>query len=199
MPDATFRENCCGLILAGGRARRLGGVEKGLALWHGHPLVASAREALKPNCATIVISANRQLDDYRQWADAVVSDEEVFDDAGPLAGLLAGLRHARTLGVWGVLVTPCDTPGVTAAVMEQLATSAAIDPAGIVVARVERRAHPLHGYYPVTLVEPLMRYLEQGERKVIGFAERHDPLYLDLPVSSEVFRNLNTPEDWQGG
>lgn len=197
MSDATFRENCCGLILAGGRARRLGGVEKGLALWQGHPLVAFAREALRPNCTTIIISANRQLDGYRLWADALVSDDEQHDDAGPLAGLLAGMQHAWKLGIEGLLVMPCDTPGVTAAVMEQVATAAVVDPGRIVLARVEQHVHPLHGYYPVTLAEDLASYLECGERKVMGFAERYDPLCLDLPVSGEVFRNLNAPADWR--
>ncbi|WP_148861463.1 molybdenum cofactor guanylyltransferase MobA [Marinobacter fonticola] len=197
MSDATFRENCCGLILAGGRARRLGGVEKGLALWQGHPLVAYAREALRPHCAVIAISANRQLEDYRHWADVVVNDEEGFGDTGPLAGLLAGMQHARALGMSGVLVMPCDTPGVSAAVIEQLATTAAVDAQRLVLARVERRPQPLHGYYPVALVEDLTSYLKSGERKVMDFAGRQDTLYLDLPVSSEVFRNLNTPEDWR--
>ncbi|BES69604.1 molybdenum cofactor guanylyltransferase MobA [Marinobacter nanhaiticus D15-8W] len=196
MADSTFRDTCCGLILAGGRARRLGGVEKGLEPWQGHPLVAFVREALESNCTTIIVSANRRLDDYRQWADAVVRDDERFEDAGPLAGLLAGMRQARTLGLQGMLVMPCDTPGVTAAVMEQVATAAAVDADRIVLARVEHRAHPLHGYYPVKLADDLESYLEGGERKVMGFAERHEPLFLDLPVSADIFRNLNSPEDW---
>lgn len=197
MADSTFRDACCGLILAGGRARRLGGVEKGLEPWQGHLLVAYAREALEPNCTAIIVSANRRLDDYCQWADAVVRDDERFDDAGPLAGLLAGMRHARTLGQRGMLVMPCDTPGVTAALMEQVTTAAAVDPDRIVLARVEQRTHPLHGYYPVKLADDLERYLEGGERKVMGFAESYKPFFLDLPVSADVFRNLNSPEDWR--
>ncbi|WP_203143649.1 molybdenum cofactor guanylyltransferase MobA [Marinobacter mangrovi] len=197
MPDTDTQITLCGLILAGGRARRLGGVEKGLADWRGRPLVATAAEALRPHCDTLLISANRRLSDYRSWADKVVSDAPEFDDAGPLAGLLSGLRCARDLGFVGVLVMPCDTPAVSADIMGELAGAVRQDPQRMVLARVGDRLHPLHGYYPVRLVDALQRDLEQGGRKVMAFAGAQDPRYLDLPVASTVFRNLNAPEDWE--
>ncbi|TBW58196.1 molybdenum cofactor guanylyltransferase [Marinobacter halodurans] len=196
MPDPDTQTTLCGLILAGGRARRLGGVEKGLADWQGRPLVATAVDALRPHCGALLISANRRLPDYRPWADRVVSDAPEFDDAGPLAGLLAGLRSAQGLGLAGVLVMPCDTPAVSAGIMGELAVAARQDPQRIVLARVSDRLHPLHGYYPAGLDAALQRYLEQGGRKVMGFAEAQQPRYLDLPIAPEVFRNLNAPEDW---
>ncbi|MEQ5836647.1 molybdenum cofactor guanylyltransferase MobA [Marinobacter sp. NFXS9] len=197
MPDPETQITLCGLILAGGRARRLGGVEKGLADWQGRPLVATAVEALRPHCGTLLISANRRLSDYRSCSDKVISDAPEFDDAGPLAGLLSGLRCARELGFFGVLVMPCDTPAVTADIMGELAESARQDPQRIVLARVSDRLHPLHGYYPAHLVDALQRDLEQGGRKVMAFAGAQDPRYLDLSVEPETFRNLNAPEDWR--
>lgn len=197
MPDPETQITLCGLILAGGRARRLGGVEKGLADWQGRPLVATAVEALRPHCGTLLISANRRLSDYRSYSDKVISDAPEFDDAGPLAGLLSGLRCARELGFFGVLVMPCDTPAVTADIMGELAESARQDPQRIVLARVSDRLHPLHGYYPAHLVDALQRDLEQGGRKVMAFAGAQDPRYLDLSVEPETFRNLNAPEDWR--
>ncbi|WP_165856236.1 molybdenum cofactor guanylyltransferase MobA [Marinobacter sp. JSM 1782161] len=189
---------CAGLILAGGRARRMGGLEKGLALWRGRPLVAAACEALRPHCRTLLISANRQLDAHRSWADAVVADDSAFEDAGPLAGLLAGLERARAQGADGVLVMPCDTPAVTAAVMGVLAADAQANPQRVVLAKVSDRLHPLHGYYPVSLAEALRDYLAQGGRKVMGFAASYEPLFPALPADEDSFRNLNAPEDWAG-
>ena len=58
------RDNVTGLIYAGGRATRMGGVDKGLELFRGRPLIEAVIDRLKPQCASIVISANRNLERY---------------------------------------------------------------------------------------------------------------------------------------
>ena len=80
------RDNVTGLIYAGGRATRMGGVDKGLELFRGRPLIEAVIDRLKPQCVSIVISANRNLERYAAWGYPVVRD---LDDAfaGPLAAL----------------------------------------------------------------------------------------------------------------
>ncbi len=95
-----------GLILAGGRGTRMGGVDKGLQLHLGVPLAQHALERLRPQVAALMLNANRNLPAYQAMGVPVWPDE-MADFPGPLAGMLAGLMHGRT----PYLVTvPCDSP-----------------------------------------------------------------------------------------
>ncbi|MGP4842919.1 molybdenum cofactor guanylyltransferase MobA [Marinobacter sp. 1Y8] len=185
----------CGLILAGGQGRRLGGVQKGLLEWQGQPLVSYACHALSEACDHLVISANAQLTDYQPWADAVVTDGD-WHDSGPLAGLLAGLRYAAGQHFDGVLVMPCDTPDVTPALMAQLAREAGGKRQQPLLCIHNGDPHPLHGYYPAALVRELEAFLAQGGRKVQGFVAGHAGAYCSIEAPADAFRNLNTPECW---
>ncbi len=100
------RTDITGLILAGGRGSRMGGVDKGMQSFRGVPLVLHALRRLAPQVDRVMINANRNLDAYRAMGVPVWSDEAP-DFPGPLAGMLAGLEHCET----PYLVTvPCDTP-----------------------------------------------------------------------------------------
>ena len=99
-----------GIVLAGGRGSRMGGVDKGLQLYNGMPLAKHAIQQLQPQVGTMLINANRNLDVYQTWgaqfsADVVV--DELADFAGPLAGFLVGLQHCKTPFL---MTVPCDTP-----------------------------------------------------------------------------------------
>ena len=102
------RDNVTGLIYAGGRATRMGGVDKGLELFRGRPLIEAVIDRLKPQCVSIVISANRNLERYAAWGYPVVRD---LDDAfgGPLAALAAAGAQSVVMTEW-VLTAPCDAP-----------------------------------------------------------------------------------------
>jgi molybdopterin-guanine dinucleotide biosynthesis protein A len=69
------RDQLTGLILAGGQGSRMGGVDKGLQVLHGRPLVEHVIERLSPQVATIAVSANRHLERYRRYGLAVFSDD----------------------------------------------------------------------------------------------------------------------------
>src|SRR5919205_1618672 len=95
-----------GLVLAGGQGRRMGGVDKGLQLLRGRPMIEHVLERLKPQVGEIVINANQNLDRYRVFGHRVVSDA-IGGYAGPLAGLHAGLQAiTNPLAV----TVPCDSP-----------------------------------------------------------------------------------------
>ncbi|MGC7405224.1 molybdenum cofactor guanylyltransferase MobA [Pandoraea pneumonica] len=100
------RDAITGLILAGGRGQRMGGRDKGLQLYDGRPLAAHVLARLAPQVGTVLISANRNHATYAALGADVISDE-TQDFAGPLAGMLSGLRAAKTEYV---LVVPCDSP-----------------------------------------------------------------------------------------
>jgi molybdopterin-guanine dinucleotide biosynthesis protein A len=99
-------EHITGLILAGGRAQRMGGIDKGLIPFHGKPLIESAISRLKLQVSTILINANRSITKYSHYGYPVLMDETP-DFSGPLAGFSVGLKHCKTPYL---LTSPCDSP-----------------------------------------------------------------------------------------
>src|ERR1700722_12236425 len=100
------RKDITGLILAGGRGSRMGGVDKGLQPYLGRPLASHIFERLRPQVGSLMVNANRNLETYRAMGVAVWPDE-IPDFPGPLAGMLAGLVHCET---HLMATVPCDTP-----------------------------------------------------------------------------------------
>ena len=121
----SARDDITGLILAGGRGSRMGGVDKGLQIHRGRPLAAHALERLRPQVGRLMVNANRNLETYRAMGVPVWPDE-VPDYPGPLAGMLAGLAHCETALMATV---PCDTPNFPLDLVARLASG--LERAGI--------------------------------------------------------------------
>jgi molybdopterin-guanine dinucleotide biosynthesis protein A len=122
-------------------------------------------------------------------------DPDSVRGQGQLAGLLAGLGAATAAGARAVLVCPCDTPGITPAVLASLLTAWQAQPDRPVIAEHRGRRHPLHGVYPVALAEALARRLRAGERRALGFAEAMAARPVICAAPEAVFRNLNRWRD----
>lgn len=99
-------EAITGVVLAGGRATRMGGVDKGLQLLNGRPLWRHVADSLEPQVGRLVISANRNLEYWHTSGYAVYRDTQA-DFPGPLAGMLAVMQQVDS--PWFVFC-PCDTP-----------------------------------------------------------------------------------------
>lgn len=128
-----------GIILAGGLGRRMGGVDKGLQLLDGRPLVRHVAERLAPQVDQLLINANRSQADYAALGYPVLADE-IPDFAGPLAGLHAALSAATT--AW-VVTVPCDSPYLPLDLVSRLQAGLQSSAAGLAVAHVEGRLHPV--------------------------------------------------------
>src|SRR5262245_21590203 len=160
------REQITGLVLAGGRGSRMGGVDKGLQLHRGMPLALHALQRLGPQVSATMVNANRNLDAYRAmgvpvWPDALA------DYPGPLAGMLAGLEHCAT----SYLVTvPCDTPDFPLDLVTRLGDALSADGAEIAMAATQedgrRMAQPVFCLLSTALAPELARALRAGERKI---------------------------------
>ena len=194
MPPA--RPQITGLVLAGGRGSRLGGLDKGLQLLRGRPLVQHALQRLQPQVAALMISANRHLDTYRALGWPVWPDAD-DDHAGPLAGLLAGLEHCDTPWLASV---PCDTPGFPADLVERLAQGAAAADADLAIAATREdgalRSHPVFCLLRRELQPALQTSLLAGERKVGRWlsGQRCAQVLFD---DAAAFFNANTAADLQ--
>jgi len=195
--DSQAPSLVAGLLLAGGAGTRMDGKDKGMMHWRGKPMAVWVAEALKAATGSLLISANRSLEEYSRLGD-VFTDAPEFAGQGPLAGLLAGLREAEARGNGAVLVCPCDTPGVTPALMQLLLQAWHSAPGQPVIARCDGRDHPLHGVYPVAMAAALEQQLRNDNRRVMMFARSQQARSVDCPAASELFTNRNRPQDLKG-
>ena len=185
-----------GLILAGGRGSRMGGVDKGLQLLGGVSMVANVIARLAPQVAALIINANRNLDAYAEFGVPVWPDEN-DDFAGPLAGIQTGLRHCRT----PYLVTaPCDSPFLPADLVSQLSTARQTANADLAIATtVDHKAntiqtHPVFMLMKTELIVDLDQFLENGGRKIETWYRRLNYTEV-LFADAMAFRNINTPDE----
>jgi|GEM_PF-8686 len=185
------RAKITGVVLAGGRARRMGGEDKGLIGFKGRPLASYALEALDSVAAHILINANRNRDAYARFGYPVIADRtDTFD--GPLAGLLSAMRAAETPYV---LTVPCDSPLVTGRLLERLCRAMAETGAELCAAHDGERLQPVFLLADRRLADSLERYLASGQRKIDLWIEQHRLALADFGDHPELFANINTPEE----
>jgi molybdopterin-guanine dinucleotide biosynthesis protein A len=162
-----------GLVLAGGRGSRMGGVDKGLQDYLGRPLAQHALKRLAPQVGGIMINANRNLSAYRSMG-APVWPDELLDYPGPLAGMLAGLAHCETPYLATV---PCDTPNFPLDLVEQLARGLEDIDADMATAYTREGeklfAQPVFCLMKTSLQDSLNSFVNSGQRKTGLWAREH--------------------------
>jgi len=179
-----------GLVLAGGRGTRMGGVDKGLQMHLGIPLAQYALERLRPQVGALLLNANRNLAAY-QAMGAPVWPDEIAEYPGPLAGMLAGLTHCST----PYLVTvPCDTPNFPIDLVARLAEALGPED-GMATAYTQepegRRAQPVFCLMKASLRGALSAFIRSGERKTGLFAAQHHSTRVVFHDPA-AFANANT-------
>ena len=187
------KNDITGLILAGGRGSRMGGVDKGLQNHHGMPLALHALLRLQPQVGAMLINANRNLGAYESMG-APVWPDALPDYPGPLAGMLAGLERCTT----PYLVTvPCDTPNFPDNLVERLANALEGDEDIAMVATREGSElvrQPVFLLMKTTLLESLVAYLHAGERKIDPWTAQHRRVLVEFEDPAAFF-NANTLEE----
>lgn len=186
-PPDYPKASITGLVLAGGQARRLGGIDKGLLEVAGRPMIERVLEALRPQVGTIVINANRNLESYRRYGYPVLSDA-VEGYLGPLAGVLTGLRALRSEYL---LTVPCDSPLVAPDLAALMYSAAATSGAEVTVAHDGERQQPVFLLLRRDLEASLAAFLAGGERKIDRWFARHRLAEADLSARREAFLNVN--------
>lgn len=186
------RQDITALVLAGGKSRRMGGKDKGLLPFAEGTLIGHVIGAIQPQVGTILISANRNLDEYRRLGFPVIADP-LEDFQGPLAGFLAGLEKMQTEYL---LTLPCDGPFVVADLAQRLAKGLAAADAEIAVAHDGQRLQPVYALLQRGVVSDLRVALEQGERKIDRWYPRNRWVTVDFSDVPAQFSNINTPEDY---
>jgi molybdopterin-guanine dinucleotide biosynthesis protein A len=191
-----------GLILAGGRGSRMGGLDKGLQTFNGLPLALHTLTRLQKSATfgPIVINANRNLAAYKSFG-APVWPDGLADYAGPLAGFLTGLEHCETPFL---MTVPCDTPLLPLDLVPRLAEALLSEAADIAMAaapevdkhgQVQVRSQPVFCLLRVSLLESLVKFTTSGGRKIDAWTSQHKTVVVpfDLPGDDlRAFYNANS-------
>ena len=183
-----------GVVLAGGRGSRMGGVDKGLQNHLGMPMALHALMRLQLQVGEAMINANRNLSAYESmgvpvWPDALP------DHPGPLAGFLTALEHCET----PYLVTvPCDTPNFPLDLVQRLAAALEQSDADIAMAATledgRQQVQPVFCLMKASLMESLVRFIQDGQRKIDRWTGQHR--CVEVPFDdADAFFNANTLDE----
>lgn len=187
----AFQPSVDGVILAGGRARRMSGEDKGLLPLRGHPLAEWVARRLAPQVRALVISANRNPEAYAALGWPVVPDD-LPDHPGPLAGILAA--GARLSGEW-LLAVPCDLPFLPADLASRLHAAAVEQGLGAVYAAEPEREHYAVMLLRRGLLPELAAHVAAGGRQVRAWLGALGARGVPFAAAGEAFFNINTPDD----
>ena len=179
------------VVLAGGRARRMGGQDKGLVELNQVPLIEYALTALQGQVETILINANRNIERYADLGYPVIEDRHSGFN-GPLAGMASALSvmHTRYL-----VTVPCDSPALPQDLVDRLLGARAAADAELAVAHDGIRMQPVFALLERSLLPSLERFLEADGRKIDQWYAQHRLALADFSDQPNAFSNVNTPED----
>ncbi len=189
------KQDITGLILAGGRGSRMGGVDKGLQPFRGTPMAMHTLLRLSPQVGHILINANRNLAAYESFGTPIVVDA-VSDFSGPLAGMLAGLQQCDTPYM---VTAPCDSPLLPADLVQRLGQALVSANAEIAMAVTtdddgRRQVHPVFSMMHIDVLPNLIAFLASGERKIDTWTKQHRTEHV-LFEDAAAFSNVNTLDE----
>ncbi len=177
------------VILAGGKGRRMQYQDKGLVIYQNRPLIEHVLSTLRKNIATIYISANRHIEQYKNYHCPVIKDDPNYHYGGPLAGIYSVLPHIPTPYL---LTVPCDAPHIPATLGIDLLQIVQKNACQIACVHDGERVQPLFLLLARSLLPGLRAYLENGQQQVLPWVQSLHPGYLDAHNHPEYFANFNT-------
>ena len=186
-----------GLVLAGGQASRMGGDDKGLILLNDKPLIMHVLERLIPQVNHIVISCNRNHEQYSRFGYPIITDEprslsQRPSFNGPLAGIIAAMKEIETPYT---LIVPCDCPALPLSLQAKLFTGLTSESKNIAVPFDGDRRQPLFLLIKTQLVDALQDYYEQGGRSIRAWLNGESITDVNFSNEAGSFTNLNTQEE----
>ena len=179
------------VILAGGQALRMNGEDKGLIVFRELPLITHVVNVTKPKVSQILISANRNFEEYANFGKVISDDLEGYQ--GPLAGISQALKVCSTPYL---LVLPCDSPLIDEALIDSLIEKMEISKVDICVAHDGSIMHATFALMQTKLEKSLEGFLEEGGRKMALWYRQHSLERIDVSSHLEVLTNINRPEDF---
>jgi molybdenum cofactor guanylyltransferase len=181
-------KSLAGLVLAGGQSSRFG-ANKAIALLNGEPLAARMAQLMRAHCGHVALSASQPL----PGLDIIALPDPPEVPAGPLAGVLAGLRWAASLGAQWLVTAPCDTPLLPEDFPVRLIAAAETSGARVAIIASGDGVHPLSAAWRIDLLPSLEAELTKGHPPVHAFVTALGAVHVH--VADEHLLNINTPAD----
>jgi len=203
MTHSISSQDITGIILAGGRANRMGGVDKGLQNFNGMALALHTLMRLSPQVSDVMINANRNLSAYESFGASVWPDASA-DFAGPLSGFLVGLERCETPYL---LTVPCDTPRFPLDLANRLAEALEASDGDIAMAAGFEtdeqgiktiRTQPVFCLLRSELLESLVQFTHNGGRKIDAWTAQHKTIVVNFDKPTDdvfAFANANTVQE----
>jgi molybdenum cofactor guanylyltransferase len=186
-------DDVTGLILAGGRGRRVDEKDKGLLCLQSKPMVEHQLDWFSKQVKKILISANRNIEDYQSYGFPVLEDQNAEENfPGPLEGVLQALQNCTTNWLY---VHPVDMPGLPNDVIEKLCQKLKKEENAYFLQSSER-SHYLSMLLSIDNLPALRKYLEEGGKRVREFLHRVNAEAVDLGIDEKCFSNLNELTDY---
>jgi molybdenum cofactor guanylyltransferase len=180
------------VILAGGRAKRMQGQDKGLLIINGEAMVNIILQRIRPQVTNVFINANRHIDEYKKIHPNIISDENILDFYGPLAGMLSVMKICDTTYL---LTLPCDSPFFPENLSLRLLSTLLQESADICVVHDGNRMQPVFALIKTSLRSSLQNYLDNGDRKIDRWYQQHNYVLADISDYRDISLNINTPEE----
>jgi molybdopterin-guanine dinucleotide biosynthesis protein A len=203
MTHLISSQDITGIILAGGRANRMGGVDKGLQNFNGMALALHTLMRLSRQVSDVMINANRNLSAYESFGASVWPDASA-DFAGPLSGFLVGLERCETPYL---LTVPCDTPRFPLDLANRLAEALEASDGDIAMAagfetdeqgNKTIRTQPVFCLLRCELLESLVQFTHNGGRKIDAWTAQHKTIVVNFDKPTDdvfAFANANTVQE----
>lgn len=187
-----------GILLAGGKARRMGGGDKGLEILGGRPMMDRILERIRPQVSELIINANGDTGRFADYGYPVAPDV-IGDFSGPLAGVLTGMEWAAENAASATWVASfaTDAPFVPDDLVARMGVAVEKAGADMACAKSAGRTHPVFGLWPVRLAGDLRRaMIGEDMRKIDRWTARYNLIEVDFSADPfDPFFNINEPEN----
>ena len=190
-PTTNNKYLLSGIILSGGKSRRMGGIDKGLIQLDHRSMIQTVINQFKDDCDQIVISANRNIEQYRTLNYPVFQDT-AFTNLGPLSGIYECLKHVTSPYV---LVSPCDTPYLPINYAQQLFNVLRQSKKNIAVSDYKDRLQPAHFLMKNNQKNNIEQYLLSGKRSLCGWHKENKSVTVTFNKEKGLFANINSAID----
>ena len=188
-----------GLILAGGQATRMGGVDKGLLSLNKQPMVQKIAAQLRVQVDALWLSVNRNFAQYHAFGYPVLVDEFEWTGLGPLSGI-ASLAALLPMEYTHIQILPCDTPNLpndlTAKLLHRLSAAQSVNPS--VQAVYPKTAGTAHHACALVMRSQLAQAalcLTRGQRSLHHWLSLANAAPCD-DFEAHQFINLNETHQW---
>ena len=200
----TSHDHITAVLLAGGKAKRMGGGDKCLLELAGSPMLTWVIQRVETQVKSLILNANGDIDRFTLFGHPVVTDT-IKGHPGPLAGILAGMKWAEINAphTTHIVTIPTDAPFLPFDLITRLNAASTPQKSEIILANSHSRTHPVIGLWPVTLAPELNEAIQIGVRKVMDWVENYPVVtveFADVKIGNrdiDPFFNTNTPEHLQ--